>query len=67
VSSKHGEVGEQRFANPVRALEWLSDERIILTIEETDGTKLALLDFAGNAPYLINRNGHDFGVRALGR
>ncbi len=67
VSSEHGELGEQSFANPVLALEWLNEERVVLTIEEMDGTKLALLDFAGNAPYLINRNGHDFAARALGR
>jgi hypothetical protein len=67
VNSEHGELGEQSFANPVLALEWLNDERVVLTIEEMDGTKLALLDFAGNAPYLINRNGHDFAARALGR
>lgn len=67
VNRNHDEVAERSFISYVTGLEWLTSDQLILTLYEGEKSKLVVLDFLGNAPYLVDSAGYDYGARALNR
>jgi hypothetical protein len=67
VNRNHEEVAERSFISYVTGLEWLTSDQLILTLYEGERSKLVVLDFLGNAPYLVDSAGYDYSARALHR